>query len=74
MIFHGDQAQTAAHLKEFRCGELVPGCAAAFHGASESEILRQVAAHARDDHGMYEVPPEVVDTIRARISKRDAWW
>lgn len=74
MSSHSHQAQAAAHVKEFRCGELVPGCAAAFHGESENEILRQVADHARDDHGMYEVPPEVVDTIRARISKRTAWW
>jgi predicted small metal-binding protein len=55
-------------MKEFRCGELVPGCGAAFHGESENEILAQIAAHARSDHGMYEVPPEIVDTIRSKIS------
>jgi predicted small metal-binding protein len=57
-------------MKEFRCGELVPGCAAAFHGESENGILAQIAAHARSDHGMYEVPPEIVDTIRSKISDR----
>ncbi len=57
-------------MKEFRCGELVPGCGAAFHSESEHEILQQVATHARDDHGMYEVPPEIVDTIRDSISER----
>jgi predicted small metal-binding protein len=67
-LFHGQQVQSA--VKEFRCGELVPGCGAAFHGESEIEILEQIAAHARDDHGMYEVPPEVVDTIRAGITDR----
>ena len=57
-------------MKEFRCGELVPGCGAAFQAQSEDEILEQIAAHARDEHGMPEVPPEIVDTIRAAISER----
>jgi predicted small metal-binding protein len=57
-------------MKEFRCGDLVPGCEAAFQGESEDDILRQVAIHARDEHGLDEVPPEVVDDIRAGISER----
>jgi predicted small metal-binding protein len=59
-------------MKEFRCGTLVPGCEAAFHGESEDEILQHIAAHARDEHGMAEVPPEVVDRILASISERPA--
>jgi predicted small metal-binding protein len=59
-------------MKEFRCGEIVPGCAARFEGESEDEILRQVAVHARDEHALDPVPPEVVDDIRARISERPA--
>ena len=57
-------------MKEFRCGELVPGCGAAFHGESETEILTQIAAHASSDHGMYEVPPEIVERIRSKIADR----
>jgi predicted small metal-binding protein len=57
-------------MKEFRCGELVPGCEAKFRSESEDEILQQVAVHARDEHGMDEVPPEVVDNIRARIAEQ----
>ena len=57
-------------MKEFRCGEVVPGCGTTFQGESEDEILGQVATHARDEHGMDEVPPEVVDTIRAAIVER----
>jgi predicted small metal-binding protein len=57
-------------MKEFRCGVLVPGCAAAFEGESDAEILERVAVHARDEHGMDEVPPEVVDKIVASISER----
>jgi predicted small metal-binding protein len=50
---------------------LVPGCTHVFEGGSEEEILEQVEVHARDDHGMPEVPPEVADRIRASITERD---
>jgi predicted small metal-binding protein len=56
-------------MKQFRCGAIVPGCSAVFEGESESAILNQIGAHARDEHGMDEVPPEVVDTIRDNITE-----
>jgi predicted small metal-binding protein len=56
-------------MKQFVCGELVPGCAHVFHARSGDEILEQVAVHARDDHGMPEVPPEVADRILERITE-----
>ncbi|MDX6690928.1 MAG: hypothetical protein QOG15_2385 [Solirubrobacteraceae bacterium] len=57
-------------MKEFKCGALVPGCDHVFEGSSDDEILEQVEVHARDAHGMDEVPPEVVDTIKATIIER----
>ena len=59
-------------MKQFACGELVPGCETVFRAESDDEILEQVAVHARDDHGMDEVPPEVEDRIRSRILDSDA--
>jgi predicted small metal-binding protein len=64
----GESTRRRRAVKEFRCGDLVPGCTTTFQGESESEILEQVAVHARDEHGMDEVPPEVVDEVRAGIS------
>jgi predicted small metal-binding protein len=58
-------------VKEFKCGVLVPGCWATFHGESDDEILRQVVVHAREEHGMGQVPPEVVDNIVSEISERE---
>ena len=55
-------------VKEFRCGDLVPGCEAVIRGESDEDILEQVAVHAREEHGMDEVPPEVQDTIRAKLA------
>ena len=57
-------------MKEFRCGELVPGCEWKVEGESETEILDEVAVHAREAHGMDEVPPEVADTVRTSIIER----
>ena len=56
-------------MKEFRCGDLVPGCTTTFQGESDEEILEQVAIHARDEHGMDEVPPEVVEQIHGVITE-----
>jgi predicted small metal-binding protein len=57
-------------MKEFACGELVPGCDARFQSESENLLFEQIASHARDEHGMDEVPPEIVDQIRAQIVER----
>jgi predicted small metal-binding protein len=57
-------------MREFRCGEIVPGCDAALQGETDDEVLEQVAVHAREDHGMDLIPPEVEDTIRASITDR----
>jgi predicted small metal-binding protein len=57
-------------VRVFRCGDIVPGCEAELEGESDDEILVSVEAHAREKHGMDEVPPEVVDRIRASITER----
>lgn len=56
-------------MKQFSCGAVVPGCTATFTGDTQDEILGQVATHAKDDHGMQEVPPEVVDNVKANIQE-----
>lgn len=56
-------------MKQFSCGAVVPGCTATFTGETEDEILGQVAVHAREDHGMDEVPDEVVEQVRAKIAE-----
>lgn len=53
-------------MKQFRCGDVVPGCTSAFTG-TEDEILAGVAQHAREDHGLAEVSPELVAAVRGAI-------
>ena len=54
-------------MKEFYCGAVVPNCSKRFVAKSEQEILSQVAEHARKDHGMNDVPQEVVSKVRSLI-------
>jgi predicted small metal-binding protein len=54
-------------MKQFSCGDVVPGCKASFQGASEDEILGQVAKHATVDHGMTDIPASLVAQVRANI-------
>lgn len=54
-------------MKEWSCSNIVPECKWRYQGESEDEILVNASKHARDSHGMEEVPPEIVDRIRATI-------
>lgn len=51
-------------MKEFHCGDLVPGCDEHFLYDSYEELLYQVVAHARHDHGARAVFDAVVDQLR----------
>ena len=59
-------------MKQFSCGAVVPGCTATFTGQSDDEILGQVATHAKEDHGMQDVPPDGVDAVKANIEETPA--
>jgi predicted small metal-binding protein len=54
-------------MMQLRCGDVVPGCSAVFHGQSVDEILRQAVAHAGRDHGIHEITPEVAAAVRGAI-------
>ena len=50
-------------MKQFKCGDVVPGCEWVTRNEDETSCSRRSTSHARDAHGMDEVPPEVVDAI-----------
>ena len=54
-------------MKNFRCGDVVPGCTRAFTG-TEEDILTRVALHAREDHGLVEIPAELVSQTRSAMT------
>jgi predicted small metal-binding protein len=53
--------------KVLTCREVGMDCDFVARGNSEEEIMAQAAAHARNDHGFQDIPPEVVDKVKAAI-------
>ena len=47
-------------MKQFSCGDVVPGCKWVTRNDDEEELLQEISSHAHETHGMDEVPPEVV--------------
>jgi predicted small metal-binding protein len=52
-------------MREFACGDVVPGCASVVTGPDEDAVLARVAAHAVADHGLVTVPAVLVAQVRA---------
>jgi len=49
------------------CGDVVPGCATTLEASSEDELMGQVADHARNEHGVTEVTPELAEQVKGAI-------
>lgn len=56
--------------KEIECGKVVPGCKFKAHAETEEELLKQVADHAREAHGVTEVSPELLAKVKSAVVKR----
>ncbi len=54
-------------MKEFSCGDVVPGCTARFQAETEQALLEHVARHAREGHGLTELSPDLVNAVRTHI-------
>ncbi len=53
--------------KVLRCRDVGMDCDFVARGETEEEILRQAAEHADKDHGMKEIPEDVLAQVRAAI-------
>jgi predicted small metal-binding protein len=56
-------------VKQFKCGDVVLGCEWVTRNEDETELFEEIHLHARDAHGMDEVPPEVVVAIQSVITE-----
>jgi predicted small metal-binding protein len=56
-------------MKQFKCGDVVLGCEWVTRSEDEKELFEEIQSHAREAHGMDEVPPEVVEEIRGVITE-----
>ena len=54
-------------MKQFSCGDVVPGCSATFRAEDESKLFAQISRHAREDHGLTELTPDLVSKVQKNI-------
>ena len=54
-------------MKQLRCGDLMPGCNAVIEGKDEAEVMQKGADHAKQAHGMSQIPPDVAQKVRGAI-------
>jgi len=51
-------------MKEVRCADAGVACDFVAQAETEQELMQKVAAHAREQHGMTELTPELVDKVK----------
>jgi predicted small metal-binding protein len=56
-------------MKQFKCGDVVLGCQWVTRSDDDEALFEEIHRHAREAHGMDEVPPEVVDKIHGVITE-----
>jgi len=49
------------------CGDVVEGCATTLEAGSEEELMARVVDHARDEHGVTEVSPELAAQVKGAV-------
>jgi predicted small metal-binding protein len=54
-------------MKELRCSDINPGCSFRAEGRDEAEVMKKAVEHARKDHGMSQIPPDVAQKAQAAI-------
>ena len=53
--------------KVISCRDVGVDCDFEVRGETEEEILKKCAEHAQKDHGMKEIPQELVERVREAI-------
>jgi predicted small metal-binding protein len=56
--------------KILRCGDLMPGCNFVAEGKDVAEVMAKGAEHAKKDHGMASIPPELAAKVQAAIKDK----
>jgi predicted small metal-binding protein len=58
--------------KYIACASVVPGCPFEASATTEEELLKIVAEHAAQAHGVTEITPDLAATVKAAIQDRPA--
>jgi len=52
--------------KQLRCGDLMPGCDRVIEGKDEKEVMAKATEHARNDHNIRTMTPDLEQKVRHR--------
>jgi predicted small metal-binding protein len=55
--------------KVINCRDIGVDCDFQARGETEEEVLQKCQEHARTDHGMAEIPPELADKVRLAMKE-----
>ena len=53
--------------KQLRCADLMPGCSFVAEGKDVDEVMKKAVEHAKRDHKMQTIPPDVAAKAKAAI-------
>jgi len=56
--------------KHLACNDVVEGCAFTATAPTEGELIAKAAAHAREEHDVNEITPELAAKVKAAIQDR----
>ena len=59
-----------AMAKVLWCGDVVSGCKAVIEGKDVAEVMAKGAEHAKKDHGMATIPPDLAKKVQAAIKDK----
>ena len=59
-------------MKSIRCRDVGVDCDFQAKGATVEEVIAKCAEHARADHGMDSIPPELAAKVQAAIRDEDS--
>ena len=54
-------------MKNFSCGDVIPGCGGTVSAETEDGILAWASVHATTVHGVPEFGPELIAKVRAAV-------
>ena len=66
-ISDSDSAKEDAMGKVLSCRDVGVDCDFVARGNSEEEILQKAREHARKEHGFPDIPPDLVEKVKALI-------
>ena len=56
--------------KVLHCGDLMPGCKAVIEGKDVTAVMAKGAEHAKKEHGMATIPPDLAKKVQAAIKDK----